>query len=304
MKLLGEMVDSNLVKPKDYEMYFSKFLIEAKQELKKQSIAEKKKAILKAEESKEEKKVPPYYSDEDEKDAGNDDLSLYATLLLPYWETNPAVQPLIQQMLRSDDKKLKYSTMLLLLQHNKTFPDTLLKYFASLDDYRYQLYTDLKRMKKADKFPALYNNHLDLGRSSLLDKKSYGKPDSVMYVDRLGAEYKDKKGFIYFYKYKWKKDDLSWKLAVVGLVPEDPKQFEYEDSLKFRVPGLDYTLFSFANYNRYDFTDFTETKIEQDEPIMKQLNKALKKLLYSRRNSAKKFYEDDGDRTVAPDYTD
>ncbi|HEY6063126.1 MAG TPA: TraB/GumN family protein, partial [Chitinophagaceae bacterium] len=139
MKLLGEMVDSNLVKPKDYEMYFSKFLIEAKQELKKQSIAEKKRAIQKAEESREEKKISPYYPDDDEKDAGNDDLSLYATLLLPAWETNPAVQPLIQQMLKSNDKKLKYSTMLLLLQHNKTFPDTLLKYFGSLDDYRYQL---------------------------------------------------------------------------------------------------------------------------------------------------------------------
>ncbi len=304
MKLLGEMVDSNLVKPKDYEMYFSKFLIEAKQELKKQSIAEKKKAIQKAEDSKEEKKISPYYSDDDEKDAGNDDLGLYATLLLPYWETNAAVQPLIQQMLKSNDKKLKYSTMLLLLQHNKPFPDSLPGYFGSLDDYRYELYKDLKKLKRPERFPALYNNHLDLGRSSLLDQKSYGKPDSVVYVERLAAEYKDKKGFIYFYKYKAKKDDLSWKLAVVGLVPGDPEQFEYEDSLKFRVPGFNNPLFSFTNYNRYDLTDFTETKIEQDEPMLKQLNKALKKLLYSRRNSARKFYEDDADRTTAPDYID
>jgi len=42
MNLLEEMVDSNLLKPKDYEIYFSKFLIEAKQELKKQVIAENK----------------------------------------------------------------------------------------------------------------------------------------------------------------------------------------------------------------------------------------------------------------------
>ena len=48
MQVLGNMADSNLVKPKDYEQYFSKFLIEAKQELKKQSIAEKKKAIEKS----------------------------------------------------------------------------------------------------------------------------------------------------------------------------------------------------------------------------------------------------------------
>ena len=43
-------------KPADYQIYFSKFLIEAKQELKKQAIAEKKKAIEKAEEDKEDKK--------------------------------------------------------------------------------------------------------------------------------------------------------------------------------------------------------------------------------------------------------
>ena len=43
MKMLGKMVDSGLVQPTDYEIYYSKFLIEAKQELRKQSIAEKKK---------------------------------------------------------------------------------------------------------------------------------------------------------------------------------------------------------------------------------------------------------------------
>ena len=304
MKLLGEMVDSNLVSPKDYEMYYSKFLLEAKQELKKQSIAEKKKAIKKAEDSKEEKKVISYYSDEDEKDEGNDDLSLYATLLLPFRETNAAVQPLIEQMLKSNDKQLKYNTMLLLLQHNKPFPDSMLKYFGSLDEYRYELYSDLKRLKKEERFPALYNNHLDLGRSRLQDEKSYSKPDTVVYVDRLNAEYKNKKGFIYFYKYKTKKDDLVWKLAVVGLAPEDPKQFEFEDSIKLGSREYPYTLFSLTGFNQYDFTEFTDTKIEEDEPMSKQLDKALKKLLYSRRKSAMKFYNDNGDRSDVLNYDD
>ena len=302
MKLLGEMVDSSILKPKDYEMYFSKFILEAKQELKKQSIAEKKKAIEKAEENKEEKKTSSY--DDGDKDSGNDDLSLYATLLLPYWETNAAVPPLIQQMLKSNDKKLKYSTMLLLLKNNKPFPDSLLKFFGSLDDYRYKLYNDLKEMKMLNKFPALYNNHLDLGKSSLMDKKSYGKPDSVIYVDRLKTGYKDKKGFIYFYKYKAKKDDLTWKLATVGLTPEDPKQFEYEDSTGLTIPGFESPLFSSYRYNRYSFTDFSETKLSEEEPVADQLKKMLKKMLYSRRKSAKNFYEEDGDRTSASDYTD
>ena len=44
--------------------------------------------------------------------------------------------------------------------------------------------------------------------------------------------YKGKKGYIYFFNYKMKKDDLNWKLAVVGLVPENPREFEFEDSLQ------------------------------------------------------------------------
>jgi hypothetical protein len=101
-----------------------------------------------------------------------------------------------------------------------------------------------------------------------------------------------------------KKDDLSWKLAVVGLTPQDPKQFEYEDTTKTRLRDFDFSLFSFGEYNRYDFTDFTETKIEPDEPIEKQLQKELKKLLYSRRKSAKQFYEDSEDRRTVPSIMD
>jgi uncharacterized protein YbaP (TraB family) len=293
MGLLGKMVDSNLVKPKDYDMYFAKFLIEAKQELKKQAILEKKKAIEKAEESKADKK-PSSYRDDDDKDYGNDNLSLYATLLLPYIETNPNVQPLFQQMLRSNDKRLKYNTMLLLLRNNKSYPDTLLNYFASMDDYRYELYSDLKAINKLARFPAKYNNHLDLGRSNLIGKKSYGKPDTLVYLDRLPATVKGKKGLVYFYKYKTKKEDMNWKLAMVGLVPEDPKQFEFEDDGSKR--GRQYLSYLNPRFSNAEFTAFSDEKLSADEPLSVQLNKALKKKLYSRRKSAKEFYEENEDR--------
>jgi hypothetical protein len=187
--------------------------------------------------------------------------------------------------------------MLLLLRNNKPCSDSLPEYFGSLDDYRYQLYTDLKDLKKLNKFPALYNNHLDLGRSSLLEKKSYGKPDTLVYVDRLKAEFKGKEGFIYFYKYKTKKDDLSWKLATVGLVPEDPSKFEFEDNGGPDDSRLDFPYFKSSRHSRYDFTSFGDTRIKEDEPLPDQLKKALKKMLYSRRKSAKEFYQDERNRS-------
>jgi uncharacterized protein YbaP (TraB family) len=291
MKLLGQMVDSNLVTPKDYQPYFSKFLIEAKQELKKQAIAEKNKAIKKAESDKDDRKG--LRDDDDEKDYGNDDLELYATLLLPYAETNPNVSPLLQQMLASNDKELKYNTMLLLLRNNKSIPDTLLRYFAELEQYRYELYGDLKDIHKINKFPAQFNNHLDLGKSRLMAEKSYGKPDSIVYLDRLPAEIRNRKGFVYFFKYKTKKDDMGWKLATVGLVPQDPKKFEFDGIEKPTVNDY-YSNLKKGDYYKFDFTGFTETKIKDEEPLADQLKKQLKKMLYSKRKSARDFYEKEG----------
>ncbi|HYM94412.1 MAG TPA: TraB/GumN family protein [Chitinophagaceae bacterium] len=295
LNLLSQMVDSGLVKPQEYESYFNKFLIEAKQELRKQAVAEKKKEIAKVEQEKNPERSQSIFQGDDKKDAGNEDLGLYATLLLPFWETNTSVQPLIQQMLRSDDKLLKYNTVLLLLRNNRPYPDSLVKYFASIDDYRYQLYKDLKAIKKADLFPTAYNNHIDLSRSFLLDKKAYEKPDSLVYVDRLQADYKNKKGFVYFFKYKEKKDDMSWKIAVVGRLSEDPDKFEFIDSSEKSSLLNQFLAGNQNSYNQHDFSKFTDTKIKKDEPLTDQLKKVLKKLLYSQRKSARKFYDDDND---------
>ena len=293
MKMLGKMVDSGLVQPTDYEIYYSKFLIEAKQELRKQSIAEKKKSIAKAEENKLDSKPSSYLGTDDDKDIGNADLNLYATLLLPFWDSKPAVKLLIEQMLRSNDKELKFNTLQLLRDNKKSYPDTLMNYFAGLEEYRYELYSTLKREKQLDKFPAQYNNHLDLGKSALMESSTYNKPDSVVYLDRMQTTYNGKKGFIYFFQYKHKKDDVNWKLATVGLVPENPLEFEFEDdeNSKSVLSGV----FSSYSYNKYNFTSFTETKIKSDESLNSQLKLELKKMLYSRRNSAKQFYGKDNE---------
>jgi hypothetical protein len=137
----------------------------------------------------------------------------------------------------------------------------------------------------------LYNNHLDLGKSTLLENVAYTKPDTIVYVDRLKASYKGKNGYIYFYQYKAKKDDINWKLATVGLVPEDPAQFEFEERTNNKGSIYDSPLLGKYGLGKYDFTSFSDTKIKADESINTQLKAALKKMLYSRRKSAKEFYE-------------
>ena len=82
-----------------------------------------------------------------------------------------------------------------------------------------------------------------------------------------------------------KKDDDIWKLAAVGLVPEDPAQFEFDENKIAEKRYLQY-----GGFSDYDFTDLSGTKIKEDEPLADQLKNALKKILYSTRKSAREFY--------------
>jgi len=285
MELMGTLTDSNLLSAKDYEMYQSEFLIEAKQLLKKQVISEKNKSIEEAKKDDEDK--VDYYNYGTDEDYGNKDLSLYATLLMPFWEKNPAVPQFINQLLKSKDKRLKYNTALLLLRNKKPLPDTMLNYFAAVDEYRYELYSDLKENKLVNLFPVAYNNQVQLAKSKMLKQQSgYNKPDSIVYIDKLPVQYKDRSGYVFFFKYKPKKDDINWKLASVGIIPSDPKQFEFEKENDY------------FKEMEYDFTEMTGTKIDTEIPIKDQLQKALKKILYSKRNSAAEFYRDENNMDV------
>jgi uncharacterized protein YbaP (TraB family) len=289
MNLMAMMADSSLISPKEYALYSEKFLLEAKQELRKQALAEKKKAIAIATAKDEEEKETYGYDVKDNEDAGNESLSLYARLLMPFYETNAGVKEVMNKMIASNDKKLKYNTLFLLLRNKKPVSDTLFTYFAGMEDYRYDLYSDLKELKMQSKFPAKYNTHLLLGKSRLMKLNGFEKPDTMIFAERLETTYKKKTGYIYFFKYKKKKDDISWKVATLGLLPTDTLQFEFDK------PEDKTTLPSYSNYSRYgpyDFSELSNEKINEDEPETEQFRKILKKMIYAKRASAAMFYEE------------
>jgi hypothetical protein len=281
MQLAETLVDSNAISAQDYQSYVNDFLKEAKQLLKKQMIMEKNRSIELAQMDDDDNTNS--YSNVNDDDNGNNELSSFATLLAPFAGQNSAVHQFLNQLLKSDDKRLRYNTFTLLLRNHRPVPDTMLNYFAAQDDYRYELYADLKQNKLDKLFPATFNNPVQLAKSKLFDlSNDYRKPDSLVYLDKMAVELTGRKGFVYFFKYKGKKDDNTWKLASVGMVPDDPKKFEFDEKP--------------VNYwqrRQYNFTEFSGTKIDSDTPVKEQLKKALKKMLYSRRNSAAQFYKDE-----------
>ena len=100
MKLLADMVEEEIIKPADYEIYFDKFLIEVKHLWRKQLITEKQQSIKKAEKNKEEEEdgdVVVAMDDSDDEDKFNDDLILYCRLLIPFMDKRAAVKSFITQ---------------------------------------------------------------------------------------------------------------------------------------------------------------------------------------------------------------
>ena len=288
IQLMAKLVDSNLLSYKDYELYSAKFLLEAKQALKKQLIIEKNRGIEKA-----QKKINEENADDQIrsiKDYGNETLNLYATLLMPLWEKNPAVSQLLHQLLGSTDKRLKYKTMLLFIRNGKAVPDSIVNYFAADDEYRYDLYKDLTRLNKFLFFPARYNNHLNLAKSKLLNSSEYNKPDTIAFLKEMPLQWANKDGLVYFFKYKRKKDD-AWKIASVGLAQKDTGKFEFKNE-----KGRAYN-------SELDFTEFSDEKFSDEESLETQLQKRIKKMIYAKRSSAKEFFKDDEDEFTYKGFT-
>ena len=79
--------------------------------------------------------------------------------------------------------------------------------------------------------------------------------------------FRDKKGLVYFFKYRLKKDE-GWKIGISGLQPENITEVSSNSKL----------------------VRLTDKKIKDDEPLDDQLDKQLKRLLFSLSKSGKNFY--------------
>ncbi len=303
-KLLVKLVDSGKLEAKDYESYFSKILFDAKIALKKQLIKDEKK--VQDELSKEEDESNTYnrYGNS----GGNDALVDYAVLLLPFADKNPAVQKYIDKLWLVKDDKLKFDLMFKMLAKNKPVPDTMINYFAGIEEKRGALYYRLTKLKKENLFPAKYKVQDEMAKAFLYttideaDKdsakllSSYGykryfskylsnfynsykynggsdgdknKMDSISFIKKQIVQSGKEKGVVYFYKYREKKDD-KWRIAISGMQPEDSMKISYQNV----------------------FTVFTDEKIKEEESLDEQLAFQLKKIIFANREGSENFFSE------------
>ena len=264
--LLRILVDSGYLKSTDYETHFSKLYFDAKVELKKQQSRDEK--VVKKENDKDEDDESTTSTYKDDYYGGSAGIDDYAILLMPFYDRNVAVQKYFDKLLMSKDESLKMSTAILMLRNNKKVPDSIFASLAMKDQYRSRLYANLERIKRVDVFPAAYNNQEALAKSFLLNDGNKDKFHELVLVGKRFVELKEKKGYVYFFKYKFSKDD-DWQMGISGIQPVNLKQVNSND----------------------DLVRLTGKKINTEDPVIEQFEKQLKELIFGKRKSAISFFE-------------
>ncbi len=274
ISLLAQLVDSGFIKGRVYKDYFTNIYFDAKILLRKQQgrdeikmADDRKKDANDPEESMVVKNFNGNYRDA----AENSELDNYAILLAPFYDSNANVHKFFDQLLKSNNDNIRMNTAVLLLRNNKPVADSIFTAFALKDVTRAMLFTKLEEAKRLDKFPLQYKTQIAIAKALLMDDKNYNNIDSVSFVAKQPAWYKQKKGTVYFFKYRIKKGD-DWKMGISGLQPENVKDVTSNNKLCL----------------------MTDKKIKDDKPVLEQFQEQLKKLLFSFHKSAKNFYEADG----------
>ena len=105
------------------------------------------------------------------------------------------------------------------------------------------------------------------------------KMDSIVLLSSKPITFRNKKGIIYFFKYRVKKDD-EWKIGISGLQPENINETGSNSQL----------------------SRLTDKRIREDEPLDDQLQLQLKKILFSLSKSGRNFYQGQGYRFRREDF--
>lgn len=269
--LLSELLDSGYIKANDYKDYFSKIYFDAKIEMKKQQNAEEK--LL-------EQQSQQNYDDNDsviknsysKNNYETTDINEYAALLLPFYDTVPALPKFFNRLLQSRDTSVQLETAVLLIKNNKPVPDSILMNIAAKDNYRSDLFKGLYEINRIDIFPSKYKQQDLMARSLLTGDSEKTKFFDIKPEGKTLANVNGKKGYVYFFKYKLQKDD-DWEIALSGPQPENLNMVSTDNAL----------------------TSLTNEKIIAGKPLAEQFSEQLSRLLLLQHKSARHFYENNKD---------
>jgi uncharacterized protein YbaP (TraB family) len=198
VELLADLVDSGVLKKKVYKSYYTQLLTEAKIALKRQM-----------REDISSSATAKYYS--------NSYLENLSAALLPFY-SDKKVKTFFGKLLSLKNLNIKLTIIEKMLVNDIPVADSVFMPFAEHTLYRAKLYNLLTELKQNSRFPKQYATQEYMVQSLFKDEESYA--DTFVMLDKQLIEFKNQKGWVYFFKYKSAKGE-NWYTGVCGLQPED-----------------------------------------------------------------------------------
>ncbi|MEX6686749.1 TraB/GumN family protein [Danxiaibacter flavus] len=283
-RLLRYAVDSGYIKAAQYKQYQTKFLLEAKQALKKQIAKEDKAEMSKLNDRN--------YNNRDDDDASDyvrsatsNALSNYIGLLIPFWDQSQDVQLFFDKLLHLKNKRIKMDAVVAMIKNNRPVNDSVTGAIAADDKLRLAFYKAMSSLNKLQLFPKAYKAQPQMALSILKNASVYMSADSIVYLDRISVQQGKYKGWAYLYKYKKDKGDTEWQIAISGLQPADTTKISVDEDM----------LTSDEIDTDRIFIRYTDDIVRKEEPLAPQLQKVVKKSLYALKPSSARFLQNSND---------
>lgn len=219
--LLGETIDSNVIKAKNYKKYYAQILREAKIELKTQISSEQLEQARESEQTY-------YYSSY--KNRGNKTLLEYVTMLMPFYNKKD-VQAFFTKLNRVQDYEVQTNVAIKKVQNGISVNDTTWDFLGDDIINITYLYSKLKKADRLDLFPEKHKKQEMFAKSMLYKSGFNFKTDSIQLLDKRLVTVKGEEGYVYFFKSKKQKEDR-WTIDYVGLQPSDTNQISLDETVE------------------------------------------------------------------------
>ncbi|MFB6257640.1 MAG: TraB/GumN family protein [Flavobacteriales bacterium] len=215
--LVGEMVDSGMVDGDLYRSFKPGILRLGKRQLRMYQASEKKESDKEEVSFQHNGHSYSYSAGEQELGENEEKILDLASLLAPFYETDPEVRSFFESLHRSASDALLFHESLLRIRYGFKVKDSLLTHFAANDHFRNELYRRLDRLGKGARFPEEFRDQKLFARSELVTYRNSAN-DSLRFLERRKVNVSGKAGYVYFFKSKKSYVD-EWSLDYTGLQP-------------------------------------------------------------------------------------
>jgi uncharacterized protein YbaP (TraB family) len=228
-RILGRLLDSNLIKPKVYKKHLNTIYLDGYYSLKRALVKEETKSpsqlgILTEQNKDEWASTSRYggYRSSYTSFGSNDDYLLIARLLIPYKDKNVKYKQFFHDMHKLKDVDDRFTILKFSLQHNLEYPDTLIDYYAGRKKYRMKLYDYLQEEGKLELFPATYRSSDSIIYAKLQGQFNgyYSKIDSLEMVKTFSYTEKGQAYEGRIYKMRRKGAENSEIISVTGIISD------------------------------------------------------------------------------------